>query len=61
LYDTIQKTMPENRGGSLGGDEYAAIVSFVLKANALPAGQKDLSADVSTLKRILITNHDPKP
>jgi cytochrome c len=61
LYDTIQKTMPENRAGSLSGDEYAAIVSFVLKANELPAGQKDLPAELSTLKGILITNHNPKP
>jgi hypothetical protein len=53
--------MPENRAGSLSGNEYAAIVSFVLKANQLPAGQKDLPAELSTLQRILITNHDPKP
>jgi mono/diheme cytochrome c family protein len=60
LYDTIQTTMPEHRAGSLSGDEYAAIVSFVLKANQLPEGRQDLPAELSTLKRILLTSHNPK-
>ena len=61
LYERIQTTMPENRAGSLSGDEYAAIVSFLLKSNQLPAGQKDLPPELSTLNRIIMTNHSPKP
>ena len=61
LYERIQTTMPENRKGSLSGDEYAAIVGFILKANQLPAGQKDLPSDLSTLNRIIMTDHNPKP
>jgi mono/diheme cytochrome c family protein len=60
IYDTIRQTMPDNEPGSLSGQEYAAIVSFVLKANEVPAGTKELSSDVSTLNRIMITNHGAK-
>jgi hypothetical protein len=52
--------MPENRKGSLGGDETAAIVSFLLKANELPPGQKDLPSELSTLNRITMTNRSSK-
>jgi len=61
LYKKIQTTMPENRAGSLSGDEYAAIVSFLLKANELPAGQQDLPSELSTLNRLTMTNRRPKP
>jgi len=61
LYERIQTTMPENRKGSLSGDEYAAIVSFLLKANELPPGQKDLPSELSTLNRITMANRSPKP
>ena len=61
LYETIRTTMPENRSGSLSGDEYAAIVSFLLKANQFPAGQKELPSELSTLNRIILTNQSPKP
>ena len=60
LYETIRATMPEHRAGSLSDDEYAAIVSFVLNANQMPAGQTDLPAELPTLKRIMITNRDSK-
>jgi mono/diheme cytochrome c family protein len=61
LYERIQTTMPENKKGSLSGDEYAAIVSFVLKANELPPGEKDLPSELATLNRITMTNRSPKP
>lgn len=60
LYEKIHRTMPENQPGSLSGDEAAAVVSFLLKANQLPAGQKDLPSEVSALNRIIMTNHGPK-
>ena len=60
LYDRIQTTMPENKAGSLDGPESAAIVSFLLKSNDLPSGQKDLPSDMPTLNRIGLTNRKPK-
>ena len=60
LYDRIRKSMPENRPGSLGDQEYAAIVSFILKANELPAGAKDLPSDSATLRRMVMTNQKEK-
>ena len=60
FYDRIRKTMPENQAGSLSDQEYTAVVSFILKANELPAGQKDLPSELPTLGRIIMTNQSPK-
>ena len=51
--------MPENRGGTLGDDEVAAIVSYVLQSNEFPAGRNALPAEVAALKHIMITQDDP--
>jgi hypothetical protein len=42
--------------GSLKDDEYLATVSFILKANEVPTGTKDLSTDLATLRRFVMTN-----
>lgn len=60
LYDRMKTTMPEKQPGSLKDDEYAAIVSFVLKANEVPTGAKDLPTELATLRRIAITNPSQK-
>lgn len=54
LYDRMKTTMPEKQPGSLADDEYAAIVSFILKANDVPAGTQDLPAEPTTLRGILL-------
>ena len=56
LYDRMKKTMPVNKEGSLADAEYAEIVSFILRANELPASQTELPADLATLQRIAIAN-----
>jgi len=43
LFDRIRTTMPLNNPGSLGREQYADILAFLLKANGFPAGQKELS------------------
>lgn len=42
LFDRVRATMPLNDPGSLGGDQYADILAFVLKSNGYPAGQREL-------------------
>jgi len=52
LFDKIQTSMPADDPGSLKAAENADILAFVLKANAFPAGQAELSGDGDTLKKI---------
>lgn len=42
LFDRMRSTMPEKQPGSLSDQEYAAIVSFILKANDVPSGAKEI-------------------
>ncbi len=43
LFDRIRTTMPLNNPGALSRDQYADLLSFILKSNGYPAGQKELS------------------
>jgi hypothetical protein len=52
--------MPENQPQSLSDQEYAAIMSFILKANELPAGPTDLPSELAALRRIIITTRSSK-
>jgi len=43
LFDRIRTTMPLDNPSGLSRDLYADILSFILKSNGFPAGQKDLN------------------
>jgi S-disulfanyl-L-cysteine oxidoreductase SoxD len=43
LFDRIRTTMPLNNPAALSRDQYADLLSFILKSNGYPAGQKDLN------------------
>jgi S-disulfanyl-L-cysteine oxidoreductase SoxD len=43
LFDRIRTTMPLNNPAGLSRDQYADILSFILKSNGYPAGQKELN------------------
>ena len=45
LYDKIRDTMPPDNPSSLDDDEYLDVVSYILQANAYPAGTQDLTAE----------------
>lgn len=60
FYNRMKTTMPEKQPGSLKDAEYAAIASFVLQANEVPPGAKDLPTEPATLRRIAITSQGPK-
>ena len=44
LYSKIKSDMPRNRPGSLQDDVYLDIVAFILQANTLPPGPKEMTA-----------------
>ena len=46
LFTFIKTTMPGNAPGSLDERVYADIIAFILEANGLPAGKRELSPDM---------------
>jgi mono/diheme cytochrome c family protein len=46
LFTFIRTTMPGNNPGSLDERAYADIMAFILEANGLPAGTRELSPDM---------------
>jgi S-disulfanyl-L-cysteine oxidoreductase SoxD len=46
--------MPKNEPGSLAPEEYADVLAYLLQLNGMPAGERDLPADSTALKRIRI-------
>ena len=52
LFDRIRTTMPQDNPGRLTRDQYADILAFILKANALPSGAKELDRRSEYLKAI---------
>ena len=58
LYSYITEQMPKNEPGSLSPEEYADVMTYVLKMNGMPAGAKELPPDGEAMKTIRI---DTKP
>ena len=54
LYGYMSTQMPKNDPGSLNPDQYAEVVAYLLKMNAMPAGTTELLADSSALAQIRI-------
>ena len=53
LFTIVKVTMPQDKPDSLTGEEYAAIVAYLLQANRYPAGQRDLGPDPAALKEVV--------
>ena len=54
LFDVVSDSMPEDDPGSLKIDQYADVISFLLKLNKFPAGETELPTDKDALSEILI-------
>ena len=52
LFDRIRTTMPQDNPASLSREAYADILAFLLKANGVPAGVKELDRRSEYLKAI---------
>ena len=59
LFVTIGTTMPQNKPDTLDPQTVIDIVSFLFKANEVPAGPVELPPDVQTLKTIAMTVRQP--
>ncbi|MDB4893421.1 MAG: hypothetical protein JWL61_5276 [Gemmatimonadetes bacterium] len=54
LYAFMSTQMPKNDPGSLDPEQYADVIAYLLKMNAMPVGIADLLADSSALAQIRI-------
>ncbi|MDB4913013.1 MAG: hypothetical protein JWM95_657 [Gemmatimonadetes bacterium] len=54
LFGYLTAQMPKNDPGSLNPDQYADVMAYLLKMNALPAGKIELPADSAQLASIRI-------
>ena len=61
LFERIRTTMPQDNPGGLSRDAYADILAFLLKANGMPAGTKELDRRSEYLKAIGFSAAKPHP
>ncbi len=54
LFDTISNYMPEDNPGTLSPEQARDVLAYILKANRLPSGPKDLPDTQDGLKQIRI-------
>jgi mono/diheme cytochrome c family protein len=52
LFQTVSETMPMDSPGTLKPQQYADVVSYILKLNKFPAGQEELKSGAEGLKAI---------
>ena len=55
LFGAVADAMPKGAPGSLTPDEYADVISFLLKKNLIPASDAPLATDPASLGEILFT------
>ena len=54
LFDTVKRSMPKDKPGSLGTGAYIDVVSYLLQANSFPSGTQELPRAPEQLDGILI-------
>ena len=54
LFDTVRRSMPKDKPGSLGTGAYVDVVSYLLQANRFPSGSRELPRTPEQLEGIVI-------
>jgi mono/diheme cytochrome c family protein len=54
LYGYVAEQMPKNDPGGLAAEQYADVVAYLLRVNAMPAGRTELAPDPTALGAIRI-------
>jgi len=54
LFDTVKRSMPKDKPGSLGTGSYVDVVAYLLQANKFPSGTKELPRTADELAPIVI-------
>ena len=60
LFDLVNNTMPADSPGTLREPEYLDVVAYMLQVNEIPAGKKQLTADLLP-KTLLVGKDGPQP
>jgi S-disulfanyl-L-cysteine oxidoreductase SoxD len=54
LFDTVKRSMPKDKPGSLGTGAYVDVIAYLLQANKFPSGTRELSRAPEQLDPIVI-------
>jgi len=54
LFDTVKRSMPKDKPGSLGTGSYVDVVAYLLQANKFPNGARELPREPEQLDGIAI-------
>ena len=60
LFDLLRTTMPEETPGSLTAQQYADVLAYMMKLNAVAPGPAAMPTDDETLKRIKLDIPAPR-
>jgi len=59
LFERIRISMPADRPGTMGRQQIADILAFILSSNEFPAGETELPREVQALKQIVFKASKP--
>jgi mono/diheme cytochrome c family protein len=59
FFSYVKKDMPQDNPGSLGDEDYSAVVSYIFSLNTMPAGAKPLPTDSASLSKIKVVAPAP--
>ena len=59
ILERIRATMPENAPGKLSRQQNADVLSYILKFNRFPAGEKELPRETDVLNEIVFVPEKP--
>ena len=59
LFTYVSERMPKNDPGGLAPEQYADVVAYLLRLNAMPTGSAELLPDATELAGIRIDVDDP--
>ncbi len=54
IFDSVESTMPPDEPGTLGDQACADVVAYLLDANGYPAGDRELTADLDSLRGLAV-------
>jgi mono/diheme cytochrome c family protein len=57
IFTLARTEMPKKKPATLKPTQYADALAFIFKANGFPAGQTEMPADVSVLRRVSMPGH----
>jgi len=54
LYETVRRSMPRDNPGGLNARAYIDVIAYILQANKIPSGTKELTLNAEQLAEIVI-------